>query len=164
MKKGFTLVETLVAVFILTLGIVAASTVTQRNLQGAYYSRDQITAYFLAEEAVEVLRNKRDSNIKQGSDWLFGMQVPSANNTSIDVCIETTDGIPAMLLSCPGDYLNYSDAAGYGYSAGDESKYKRRIVLTRRSTDEVEIKVTIEWSNGAASNKSFTIYKSLFNR
>lgn len=164
MKKGFTLVETLVAVFILTLGIVATSTVTQRNLQGAYYSRDQITAYFLAEEAVEVLRNKRDSNIKQGSDWLFGMQIPAANNVPVEVCVETANGIPAMLLSCPGDHLKYSADIGYGYSTGDESKYERHIILTRRSANEVEIKVTIEWSNSLTSSKSFTIYKSLFIR
>ena len=52
MKKGFTLIETLVAVSLLTVAIVAPMTLTARSLSAAYYARDQITAFHLAQEAI----------------------------------------------------------------------------------------------------------------
>src|SRR3989344_5575781 len=61
-RTGFTLVETLVAIFILSMAITSAMTVAQSSLQASFYSRDRISAYFLAGEAIEMIKNKRDEN------------------------------------------------------------------------------------------------------
>src|SRR3989344_9247547 len=80
-RTGFTLVETLVAIFILSMAITSAMTVAQSSLQASFYSRDRISAYFLAGEAIEMIKNKRDENgIKNFEDpppadvhWLDGI-------------------------------------------------------------------------------------------
>lgn len=60
-KRGFTILETLVAISILVLALTAPLVIVSQALQTSYFSRDQITAYYLAQEAVEYLRNKRDN-------------------------------------------------------------------------------------------------------
>jgi prepilin-type N-terminal cleavage/methylation domain-containing protein len=65
-KKGFTLMETLVAISILMLAIAGPLTVAQKGLSGAAYAKDQITAYYLAQDAVEFVRSVRDTNALRG--------------------------------------------------------------------------------------------------
>src|SRR3989344_4356012 len=62
-SRGFTLIETLVAVSFLTVAIVAPMTLTTKSLSTAYYARDQITSFHLAQEAIETVRHVRDGNI-----------------------------------------------------------------------------------------------------
>ena len=65
MKKnsGFTLIETLVAISLLSVSIVAPMALASQSLAAAYYARDQITAYHLAQEAIEAMRSIRDRQI-----------------------------------------------------------------------------------------------------
>lgn len=59
-KTGFTLVETLVAISILILVIIGPMTTAQRGIQTARYANEQMTAVFLAQEAIEAVRELRD--------------------------------------------------------------------------------------------------------
>lgn len=59
-KKGFTLVETLVAISILLLAIIGPMTIAQRGIQSSYFATEQVTAVFLAQEAIEAVRQLRD--------------------------------------------------------------------------------------------------------
>lgn len=179
MQKGFTLIETLVAIFVLTLGVVATSAVTQRNLQSSFYARDQVVAYFLAEEAVEVLGNIRDTSVLRGGDWLLGFEdagvVFEANQTET-VCVDAArNPNPPAIVPCPpanNNRLKFNPASGgYGYTTGTNwatSRYVREIrlkpVITGNEVQTIEVQVTITWSNTLASNKSITIYKTLYRQ
>ena len=59
-SRGFTLIETLVAVSLLAVVIVAPMSLTTQSLSSAYYARDQMTAFHLAQEAIESVRSVRD--------------------------------------------------------------------------------------------------------
>ena len=59
-KRGLTLVETLVAISILTIAVVGPLGIIAQALHTSYYIRDQMTAYYLAQEAIEYVRNIRD--------------------------------------------------------------------------------------------------------
>src|SRR4051812_46204680 len=83
-KKGFTLVETLVAVSILSLSIGAAFAAVQSGLQASSGAKDQVTAFYLAQEGMEYIKNVRDNNalnaINGGSNtWLTGMAASSGD-------------------------------------------------------------------------------------
>ncbi len=62
-EEGFTLLETLVAVSIVTIAIVAPMSLASQSLTASYYARDQLIASQLAQEAIEVVRHIRDGNI-----------------------------------------------------------------------------------------------------
>ncbi len=62
-KQGFTLVETLVAAAILILAVAGPLVVVGRSLQGHNSAINQTTAEYLAQEAIEIVRNRRDQNL-----------------------------------------------------------------------------------------------------
>ncbi len=77
-KKGFSLVESMVAISILTLSISAAFTAVQSSLKSSGYAKDQIFAFFLAQEGFEAIKNLRDENALNyvsggGETWLTGI-------------------------------------------------------------------------------------------
>jgi type II secretory pathway pseudopilin PulG len=77
LKAGFTLVEALVAVSILMIAIASPMTLAQKGLSTATLSKDQMIAAFLAQDAVEAVKNIRDQIAIRGvggtgGDWLDG--------------------------------------------------------------------------------------------
>src|SRR3989344_6571680 len=63
LNAGFTLVETLLAVSLLSIAITAPIVLTMQALTSAYYARDQITASHLAQEGLEAVHAVRDQQI-----------------------------------------------------------------------------------------------------
>ncbi len=59
---GFTLVEVMVAVTILTVGVLATAQVSAVAIKGSNTNEYKVTATNLAREGVELVRNARDSN------------------------------------------------------------------------------------------------------
>ena len=159
-KKGFTLIETLVAVTLLAVAVAEPLTLAARGLSSSLLARDQITAFFLAQEGVELVRNARDTNALTGANWLSG--IPTDGDGAFTVDAKTASG---GISSCSGDCapLNYDETTGfYTYSAGDASKFTRTITVETVSAYEVEILVTIEWQTGVF-NRSFTIAEHISN-
>jgi len=72
--KAFTLIEALVAISILMIAIASPMTLAQKGLSTAVLSKDQMIASFLAQDAIEAVRNIRDQiAVSQTSgDWLTG--------------------------------------------------------------------------------------------
>ncbi len=61
-NKSFTLIEVIIAIFILTMGTVGAFSLIQRTIAFTSISSSRLTAAYLAQEGMEIARNIRDSN------------------------------------------------------------------------------------------------------
>ena len=59
-SDGFSLVETLVAIAVLLVAIVGPMTIAAQGLQASFFAREQTTAVYLAQEAVEAIEEIRD--------------------------------------------------------------------------------------------------------
>src|SRR3989344_1106832 len=79
--RGFTLIETFVAVTILITAIVGPLAIAAQGLVTAKTASDQTTALYLSQDAMEYVHFVRDSNQLGGVDWL----------TSLALCV-STDG------------------------------------------------------------------------
>jgi len=156
--RGFTLVEALVAITIVLFTVVGPLTIVSKNLAFARSARDQITAFYLGQEAVEFVRNTRDNNSHVGDDWLTGL----------DACISGTcivDSPAGTVASCGAscDPLKLSSSGIYGYLAGVDTLYTREVSINEISDGrEATIDVTVRWSNGSLQ-RDFTIREHILN-
>lgn len=74
-KRGFTLVETMVAVAILAVALVGPFVAIRTSLTASYIARDQLIASSLAQEGMEYIRSIRDNNYlnNRSGGWLDGI-------------------------------------------------------------------------------------------
>lgn len=168
---GFTLIETLVAVSLLTVAIMAPMTLTQQSLSGAYYARDQITAYNLAQEGIESVRAIRDGQILSISYLAdaSGVDLFGAIPVNQDFIIDGLDTNPETATetcagTCPSLQLS-PDGALYGYGPGwTETKFTRtlRASYVGGSTDEIQLSVTVSWIADSGQTRTFSIYENVY--
>ncbi len=167
-KQGFTIIETLVAIAVLTTAIIGTMSAVQSGIRTYTLSKEQVTAFYLAQEGFEQLRNMRDENSINGRHWLYGI----AQNAS-DPCYFgqscMADPIGSTTLTrCPsaGNCVNLRQdtASGFfGYNASwAQSNFKRDIMLTSITTDEAAVAVTISWPRGS-STITFKVKENLLN-
>ncbi len=162
MIKGFTLLETLVAVAVLLMALMGPFSIAQQSLRSAYYARDQVTAFYLAQEGVEFVRAIRDQNYLSGSDWLEGIG-PTCTNTPC-----TIDFPNFTYATCPQGVcaaLRLSTIGGlYNQADGPPTPFTRQILLTPSPTnaDQIIVSVTITWRSAGVA-RTFTIEERLNN-
>ncbi len=183
--KGFTVVETLVAVTILLISIVGPLQIASKGLFSAFYARDEITGFYLAQEGVEFVRNFRDNtyitNRNSGTpyDWLSGLNLCfSTVNNGAGCKIDATIVNPAAAITaCDStllpdhcEKLRY-DGTFFSYAGSYPlSKYSRKIVITKSpniqgTEDEAKITSTVTWDAGTVfgSQKRIVIEETLLN-
>ena len=179
-NKGFTLIEMLVAVFIFTISLSSLMIVTTKGVKGTAEASRQITADFLALEAIETVRNIRDNQYLEaiafaeaGSsvlnpnwDDIFPLCLPVDVNQNVDPvdCGIDTNNSPLQLLSCSslnGCNIYQSSSGVYSHedSGTTETPYDRVVHLRYRVSDreastpvsgDLDVTVTVTWPTGSA--------------
>ncbi len=186
-KKGFTLVETLVAISILSLSIAATFTAVQTGLQTSSTIKDQISAFYLAQEGMEYIKNVRDNNalnaISGGANtWLTGLsEVPGdfcyfGKVCQIDVPLATisncgggtsvpiTNSPPNLCPVLRQDNTGTTPSLLLGYNNNwTTTRFKREIQFEQINLNEIRAVITISWSDRGAT-KSFQVSETLFKR
>lgn len=67
--RGFTIVEVMVAIFILSVGLLAAATMQVSAIRGNQMGNDVTQATFIAQDKLEQLKNSDDiSTVADGND------------------------------------------------------------------------------------------------
>lgn len=176
-NKGFTLIEALVAITILILGVTGALTAASQGIASATYTKEDVIAFNLAQEGVEMIRNMRDGNGISGANWLTGIANAGdpceLGTSSCTVDVNAPVGSP-FLVGCPDfgacPVLKEDPATGaFGYNpAWPDSPYTREIIISRGVGNqlvvgrEVSIKVIITWMHGDAS-RSFAVQENILN-
>lgn len=135
-NKGFTLIETVVAIFLLTTGLVGSFSLMQRITSFAAISSSQLTAAYLAQEGVEIIRNIRDTNYLEGSAWDSG--IGAATDARLDYRSEVFPD-----ATC-GNYLKYASNF-YACSTDTSSKFQREITVLKPAVDKMVVSVAVKW-------------------
>ena len=153
LKKGFTMLELIVAIFITTVGILSAHNAVS---QIVYYTRhvsNKFTAAYLAKEGIEIVRNIRDKNILNGN--LFNKDLGQGNYEA--------DYDDTGLSPFGDNYLKTTTGGFYSYSStGSETKFKRKITITNGTDgsdgddiiDYITVSVSVMWEE---KGKLYTI-------
>jgi len=126
-KKGFFLIEGVIAAFIVTVGLVAVINLIVSGISHTTDSRDHIIASQLAQEGVELVRNIRDNNWANNNNSFDPSKFPIVDryNCRIDKDngITCNDGINHKKL--------YYNNGFYVHTAGTPTptKFQRKIEL-----------------------------------
>jgi prepilin-type N-terminal cleavage/methylation domain-containing protein len=186
-KAGFTLVESMVAISILSMAVTGPLLIAQKGIGSAIYARDQITAFYLAQEAVEYIRNVRDTNRIAAAWWLKQFCLPANANCSVvnasykinsvysnfnnnDGTVNT-NAISECVSSCPVLSFDTTNKL-YGYDTGMggtwvPTPFTRTISVDNTvsvSGREALISVTIAWKTTLfAPPRTFTVREYILN-
>ncbi len=158
-NHGFTLLETLAAVSVLTFAVTGPLSLAYFSIRSASISQNQFTAFFLAQEAMEYVKNKRDINAIIKTDWLNGMtNCRNSNGCTVDVPNNTIQNCSS---TCPK--LKYNSTSGfYNQQTGSDTIFTRKIKFDQISSYEEKITVILSWQDRIGA-KSFTLEENIFN-
>ncbi|TFB07962.1 prepilin-type N-terminal cleavage/methylation domain-containing protein [Candidatus Atribacteria bacterium MT.SAG.1] len=155
-SKAFTLIEILVAITVLTIGIMACYAAITKVVSLTYLSSFRFVASRLAQEGMELVSNTRDTNwLNQEVDWDNGL------TDCIAGCeIDYND---STFSAYQNRYLKIGLNGFYNYENGNDSRFKRKITITHVSSDELKIKVEVIWSRLGLSLETLEVEEHLYN-
>ena len=158
-QKGFTIIELVISIFILSVAIVGIFSAFSMMVLLTNNASDRLTAAYLAQEGVEIIRNIRDNNwIDSGyypdTSWVRGIYSTCfpENGDGCRVDYRTMGTEDATFPIQPYDnseYLNIDSDGFYSYGAGTDTKFRRKILaeyLSGYGYDYViKVTVTVYW-------------------
>jgi prepilin-type N-terminal cleavage/methylation domain-containing protein len=191
-QLGFSLIETLVAVTILLIVIVGPLSISTMSARSSSYSSEQVVAFFLAQEGIELVQKARDDllipyfNSSNPDPWVdftrtsaggsYRRCYVSFNADGCGLTINTdTTGTLITPIDCDNTgvacRLYYNDDAGnirsrYTHTvAGHEATpFTRRIYLELVGTDEVRVRSVVTWRTGSLrTEQQVSVESRLFN-
>ena len=155
--------EVLVAIFLITVGVLGAMTVVNQTTTFTQVTSSRLVAAYLAQEGIEIVRNIRDGNWLENRDvttsWKEGLTACSAG-CEIDYNNFNNPGAedPSLQSYNGGQFLRIDPTSGfYNYTSGDETKFKRKITITEDS-DKLKVSVTVYWDS-----HEITVEEYLYN-
>ena len=171
---GFTLIETLIAILLLSTAIAGPLTIASKGISSSMLAKDQVGAFFLAQDAVEYVRFKRDTNKLEGIAWLanVGPCTSAAGDATCQI-----DSIQDTVTSCgaqPCQTLKYdSTNKFYTYASPNGSsiaetpeRYIRTIKIVTpvgTNTDEASLEVKVEWRGQNGITRNVVVRENLFD-
>lgn len=151
-QTGFTLIEIIIAIFILSVAVVGVYNVFSATMILSSGMADRLQATYLSQEGIEIIRNVRDNNwINVSDNWLWGLTESAPNcelGCEVDYTTLPRNSVFLRAWSGDGSYLRIDSNKFYGYSEVDSilTKFKRKITITQlpRNDKVYAVKVSSE--------------------
>ncbi len=166
-QSGYSLVEVLIAISILLVTLIGPLTIAQKGLQNASFAKQQNTAFFLAQEALEAVIKIREDEALQSY-----VAAQNTSNTSFDSWEDIEDmdedisGNPICTLEDPCGidienamslflcaeqscdlYLHESGRTRYQHDPGGAPTSYRREVILDSDQDRVHVRAIVTWGS-----------------
>jgi len=149
-KPGFSLVEIITVLFIVSLGLVGILGLIVQNIQSQNYNKSNLIAYQLAQEGIELIRKVRDSNWREGlayNDKLApGEYYMDYEDASPDSYISSLPGQLALRQNAANFYVHDTAAA-------TSTPFSRLITIQTIDDHSSRINSRISW---AEHNRDYT--------
>lgn len=155
-QRGFSLVETLVAITILLIAILAPMRISSQSIKTAGFAREQLTAVFLAQEGIESIIKLRDGDaLNGGGTWVWYTSLLAACKNASQGCSynpSTGSFVSCATIANCRLYFNEAGTNGiyYTHTAGSlpASAYTRVITVTEaRAGEEAHVVSTVSWNS-----------------
>lgn len=156
-RAGQALIESIVAVSILTVGFLGIFSLLSQSLSLNKVVADNYTATYLAAEGLEIIKNLIDANTIRGQAWNCGL-----TDGSYELA---WDSVPAP-GACAGNalqvnqnrLLSFNPSTNlYSYAGTVTTPFRRKITLTRVSSEELKAAAEVSWTGRGAGNFSVNL-------
>ncbi|MEI6316195.1 MAG: prepilin-type N-terminal cleavage/methylation domain-containing protein [bacterium] len=179
-EAGFTLTEVLVALTLFAFAITGVITAAVKSGININSAKNRLTANYLAQEGVELVRAKRDSYVLSSDTYVHGWQNFAADVTSscTGPCDVDVNSLANLVPTSGGGFyscvpqsvcnLSYSSDGFYIHGTGTSTPFNRELIITPFTSPgetvphELEITSTVTWQEGL-STQSLSMNESLFN-
>ena len=141
-KKGFTLIEALIALTIILLSVGLPMGIIADSILRTGITKQQLEARLLAQEGLEIVRGQRDTNVIRARDWLHGL----------DSCIEN--------ISNNLEWCNLNSVNNFKLFEIFERRIK--IKTSDRVPIAAEVFVEVSWTDFDGDEKSIEISEILY--
>jgi prepilin-type N-terminal cleavage/methylation domain-containing protein len=165
-QQGFSLVEMLVSISILLLVVTGPMTVTSRTSKSSTFATEQVQAFFLAQEGLELAQKSRDDLLLIAGATPWSSFVDTSNAGAYRLCFAGAGcGLEwansGNILANPVDCTTISncrlnlktnpDRSLYSYSTSNSvlSPYTRKINFTNTGGNSVRVVSTVTWRTGS---------------
>jgi|SRR3989344_809529 len=156
MRKGFTLIEVIVSIAIISLVSVGITFAISSSLSVAGRIKNSLVASGLSQEGLEIVRNIRDKDWHSGA--VFGTSLPSGQYL--------VDWNSQSLLFFSDTFLKKDSSGLYNYVSGQDTIFKRKIIIENSAqnpaTVEKVARVEISWQEKSGP-KTIQAELRLFN-
>ncbi|MFA6171139.1 MAG: hypothetical protein WCW77_05770 [Patescibacteria group bacterium] len=161
--SGFSILEVVIAIFIITMGLVGILSLVELNLKANYINKNNLIASMLAQEGLELVRNKRDYNFKNG--LAFDANI-AAGTYAIDPenMTAVTGGIsdPAARLKYnTAGYFCHGNWSGGLTCNGANSPFSRLLTITKTG-GYLNVRCQVRYSKGN-SNYEYAVQNQLYD-
>ncbi len=155
-ERGFTLVEVLIALTLLTTALVPTFLLSSSALQLSNRIKNSLIAANLAQEGVEVVRAIRDAN------WFSGAAFSAGLGGCESGCVFQHDSVGPVTGVVAGTPLKLDPSTGlYQYSTGADTVFDRTVTITA-TADEIIISSVVSWQERSIA-RSTTLEYHLYN-
>jgi len=170
---GFTLLEILIAIFILAVVTTGSFILIRQSVASVSQAQSKLIAAYLAQEGIEIVKNIRDTNwLTPGNtrdDWDEGINIGSDYQLDYQ-SLEFPDANCSLgaenYLRYDGNFYNCSSASGTNLN----TKFKRKISTSYKGFEfsqayndsVIRVISTVEWEE-RGTTKSIEVVGHLFN-
>jgi len=144
-KAGFSIMEILVVLFIVSTAMLGIVSLIIQNIQVQSINKNNLIASSLAQEGIELIRNVRDTNWKNGdnfdtnlSDGFYRIDYRSS--------VPVSEPLSAKIYLKDGFYVNDNG----GDTDLTPTVFSRQIAITRLNTEigkPLKVKSIISWTD-----------------
>ena len=162
-SSGFTLIETLVALFIFSVSIISVMSVLSGSSSQIGFIKNRMAAGYLSQEGIEYLRNMRDTfSVDTTNGWTnFYKKLVDASCEPNAGCyfdndennFDPTNPIASIpIINCNGSCPNFkynSQSGKYSYNSSDDSTpLSRKIIIKAIDDNNLIITSEVTWNKG----------------
>ncbi len=153
-RGGFTLLEIVVALGIVAVALVAIMALFATVLRTTKVSEDEIIAYNLAREGIEVVENIRQTWLFKDDDnrriywedygWIPGKEyIVNYNSKNLE----------------EGDSRLYLQGLLYNHNGGSPTPFQRTVTLTEGEEDMLVVNVVVTWVTTTGQTNTINLEK-----
>lgn len=154
---GFTLVEALVALTLLTVGLIPAFQQATAAINLSNSIRNSLIAAHIAQEGIEVVRGVRDAN------WFNGRPFDDGLTGCESGCTLQYDSDELLGPTFADAPLRLDPLTGlYQYSNGNPTPFSRTVRITQEAPHKLYVVSEVAWQERATAKK-FSVEYYLFD-